>query len=40
MAIIHKLKVMEYVVWAKSGFRADNLHGKIWAERDKTPVVN
>lgn len=26
--------------WDESGFRADAVHGKTWAERGKTPVVN
>jgi len=26
--------------WDESGFRADAVHGKTWAERGKTPVIN
>lgn len=30
----------EIAFWDESGFRADAVHGKTWAERGKTPVVN
>lgn len=30
----------EIYFWDESGFRADAVHGKTWAERGKTPVVN
>jgi transposase len=29
----------EVYFWDESGFRADTVHGKTWAARDKTPVV-
>lgn len=30
----------EIYFWDESGFRADAVHGKTWAERGKTPVIN
>jgi transposase len=30
----------EIFFWDESGFRADSVHGKTWAKRGQTPVVN
>ena len=30
----------EIYFWDESGFRADAVHGKTWAKRGKTPVIN
>ena len=35
-----KAEGAEIYFWDESGFRADAVHGKTWAERGKTPVVN
>ncbi len=35
-----KAQGAEIYFWDESGFRADAVHGKTWAERGKTPVVN
>lgn len=34
-----KVQKAEIFFWDESGFRADAVHGKTWAERGKTPVV-
>src|SRR5450755_3137620 len=34
-----KAQKAEIFFWDESGFRADAVHGKTWAERGKTPVV-
>lgn len=41
-AIAQQAKVdgAEIYFWDESGFRADAVHGKTWAERGKTPVIN
>jgi len=35
-----KAQGAEIYFWDESGFRADAVHGKTWAERGKTPIVN
>jgi transposase len=35
-----KREKAEIYFWDESGFRADAVHGKTWAERGKTPVVS
>lgn len=35
-----KREKAEIAFWDESGFRADAVHGKTWAERGQTPVVN
>lgn len=35
-----KAEGAEIYFWDESGFRADAVHGKTWAERGNTPVVN
>lgn len=35
-----KAQGAEIYFWDESGFRADAVHGKTWAERGKTPVVH
>ena len=35
-----KTEVAEIYFWDESGFRADAVHGKTWAKRGKTPVIN
>lgn len=35
-----KREKAEIAFWDESGFRADAVHGKTWAERGKTPVVH
>jgi transposase len=35
-----KREQAEIAFWDESGFRADAVHGKTWAARGKTPVVN
>lgn len=35
-----KKEKAEIYFWDESGFRADAVHGKTWAERGKTPVVS
>ena len=35
-----KREKAEIYFWGESGFRADAVHGKTWAERGKTPVIS
>ena len=35
-----KSEAAEIYFWDESGFRADAVHGKTWAKRGKTPVIN
>lgn len=40
IAAAAKASRAEIYFWDESGFRADTVHGKTWAPRGKTPVVN
>ena len=35
-----KVQKAEIYFWDESGFRADAVHGKTWAKRGETPVIN